>query len=650
LDGSILGLDIEPNYSGNYRTFSIALIKDDEVKIKKTNVNLREIIFLIKKFNVELIATDNIFELASNERELRKLFIYFPSRTRIIQITGNPASPSSTLVEVARKYGFQVPSKLQPLETAVLVAKLASLGVGYPIKLQEDETFIIVSKAMEPSAGGMSMDRYKRNVYANIQYTVNYIRNLLNVNGLKYDLFFSKRSKEGCVFLVYSNKEEVKKFVKPYKGYGIKVRIIPVVKTSNIFSSISNITARPLIVAVDPGLSVGLAILGLDGSLVSLESLKYAGINSIIEYIIQKGKPLIITSDKCRASNMVNKLATKFGSALILPDKDLGVEEKKKLVENYTNLFEIGNRKINSHMRDALAAAYFTFKKIYPTLVKIESELKDFLLSKEDMNKIFEKIIKEKRTLREAFEETIKDESYEELKVPSVKIQKQELNDKSLEILKRRVDELERITNFQSLKLQEKDSIIAKLKQEVEKLKDENYLNIKKNVEVSLLKRRIEDLLNENKRLEEEIIEGKLIIRKLIDKIKELKKREQDVFIIIDNLENIENEKIIGEVVVTKNINKISNKILTLLASSKVKLIVTLKEVPKEIVYFLNNHGIVVLKIDELDHYIIENIVFLNPKQIKEKLSTYQQLIREKEEDEKERIIKFLKDLKEIKT
>ncbi len=301
-------------------------------------------------------------------------------------------------------------------------------------------------------------------------------------------------------------------------------------------------------------------------------------------------------------------------------------------------------------MRDALAAAYFTFKKIYPTLVKIESELKDFLLSKEDMNKIFEKIIKEKRTLREAFEETIKDESYEELKVPSVKIQKQELNDKSLEILKRRVDELERITNFQSLKLQEKDSIIAKLKQEVEKLKDENYLNIKKNVEVSLLKRRIEDLLNENKRLEEEIIEGKLIIRKLIDKIKELKKREQDVFIIIDNLENIENEKIIGEVVVTKNINKISNKILTLLASSKVKLIVTLKEVPKEIVYFLNNHGIVVLKIDELDHYIIENIVFLNPKQIKEKLSTYQQLIREKEEDEKERIIKFLKDLKEIKT
>ncbi|MFP3191323.1 MAG: DUF460 domain-containing protein, partial [Thermoproteota archaeon] len=216
--------------------------------------------------------------------------------------------------------------------------------------------------------------------------------------------------------------------------------------------------------------------------------------------------------------------------------------------------------------------------------------------------------------------------------------------------LKRRVDELERITNFQSLKLQEKDSIIAKLKQEVEKLKDENYLNIKKNVEVSLLKRRIEDLLNENKRLEEEIIEGKLIIRKLIDKIKELKKREQDVFIIIDNLENIENEKIIGEVVVTKNINKISNKILTLLASSKVKLIVTLKEVPKEIVYFLNNHGIVVLKIDELDHYIIENIVFLNPKQIKEKLSTYQQLIREKEEDEKERIIKFLKDLKEIKT
>lgn len=642
----ILGLDIEPNYSNNVRTFSVAIIKNDELILKKTNVRIKDIFFLIKKYKVELVATDNVFELAANENELKKLFLFFPSNTKIVQITGNPASPTETLTEIARKNGFDVPPKLQPLDTAIIVAKLASMGVGYPFKLQEDETFIIISKAIEPSAGGMSFERYRRNIYANIQQAINDVKNILNANGFKYDLFFSKRAKEGCVFLVYSPKEVVKRFVKPYKGYGIKVRVIPVIKDSNMFHSISSITTRPIILAVDPGLSVGIAILGLDGSLVSLESLKYAGINSIIEFIIQKGKPVIITSDKHRPSNMVSKLASKFGSTLILPERDLSIEEKKKLVENYSNLFDIGNIRINSHMRDALAAAFFTFKRIYPTLIKIKHELKDFPLGKEEMYMIFEKVLKEKRSLREALEDVVKDDN-EEIKLPVVRLQKQE-DERNLDILRRKIEELERIIKIQELRLNEKDLLIAKLKDEINKLKDQNYIKIRENVEIASLKRRIEDLLSENKRLEDEIIEEKLLIKRLLEKIKEVKFKEVEFFEVINNLNEIgENIK---EIIVVKNIEDISNKILTLLTCNKVKMIISLENVAKEIVNMLNSNGILVLNINEFDYYMVENVVFLKTKEIKEKLVEFDQQIKDKEKYERERIIKFLKDLREIKT
>ncbi len=649
MKSSILGLDIEPNFTSSYKTFSIAILYNEEIILKKTNVDLREIFFLIRKYNVDLIATDNIFELATNERQLKKLFLYFPSKTKIVQITGNPASPVDTLVGIARKYGFEVPSKLQPLDTAILAAKLASMGLGYPIKLQEDETFIVVCKALEPSAGGMSMDRYKRNIYANIQQTINEIKSLLNSNGMKYDFFYGKSSKEGGIFIVYSPKDIVRKVIKPYKGYGIQVKVLPVIKSSSLFSEITQHSTKPLIVSVDPGITVGLAILDLDGSLIALESFKYAGLNSIIEYIIQKGKPVIITSDKCKPSNMVNKLATKFGSLLYLPNKDLSIEEKRNLVSTYLDMFDIHNIRINPHMRDALAPAYLAFKKYYPTLIQIKNELKDLLIDKNEIYKVFEKVIVENKTIKEAVEEIILKDNKEEDREDIYITTKHKFDPQVIESLKRKLNELERTIKLQEIKILDQSNIISKLKEEVEKLRSESYIRIKRDFEISSLKKRIDELIGEIKRREEEIMQEKFLVKKIVQNIIKLKSKELEVYEILDGLENVQQNNITNDTIVVKKVDDLDNKILNKLTLFKIKLIITLAEVPNNVIEVLKNQGILILNVNVFDYFKVENIIFLNPEEIREKLYAYIDEIAEREKKEKERIINFLKGLKDIK-
>jgi len=148
-----------------------------------------------------------------------------------------------------------------------------------------------------------------------------------------------------------------------------------------------------LILGIDPGTTLGCAILDTDGNLVKLFSSKQFGISSLISVVADSGKPLIIASDKKRTPSLIKNISSAFGARIIAPPQDLTIKEKNSLTTGF-------NPK-NDHERDALAAALFGYKKIRPLLKKITLFVKEN--KKEDIkDRLIEIVVKKQISIKKA--------------------------------------------------------------------------------------------------------------------------------------------------------------------------------------------------------------------------------------------------------
>jgi len=175
-----------------------------------------------------------------------------------------------------------------------------------------------------------------------------------------------------------------------------------------------------IIVGIDPGTTLGYAVLDIKGSVIRTASSKNMGLGSLISEIIKLGKVVIIGCDKKKVPGFVEKFASKLGARVISPRQDILLTDKKLLV---------GKRKTaNSHELDALASAMFSYKKITPLLRKIDSfantykkhehadEIKRILLTKDGFSirkasDLIEKPEEIKKTIKSMKEETKEDKA-----------------------------------------------------------------------------------------------------------------------------------------------------------------------------------------------------------------------------------------------
>jgi len=122
-----------------------------------------------------------------------------------------------------------------------------------------------------------------------------------------------------------------------------------------------------LIVGVDPGTTLGYALLDIDGNILKLKSSKLLDLNSLISEVIKEGYPVIVGTDRKDLPDFVSKFRTKIGARLVMPEEDMPVGYKKNLTKEYSR--EVGDE----HQRDALASAIFAFKKFRPLITKIDN-------------------------------------------------------------------------------------------------------------------------------------------------------------------------------------------------------------------------------------------------------------------------------------
>ncbi len=655
-DKLVMGVDILPGKSSlstRQPHYAVVLLKNERIVDEYEDVSLSRLIRLIWEHRPSIIAIDNIFELAADEKKLLKLMSLLPSDIELIQVTG--WGPQAVNIKaVARSLGLSIHGKLSPLKTAYISAYAASKGYGYRIKFLEEKTKIIVSKGRSLSRGGMSYNRYIRSIRAGILRMTREIKSILDKNRLDYDLVFKKSEGglERSIFIVYAPRTKLYGLVKPINTKTIRVEIKPIYTsriTAIASSGIGSKSLRPVIVGLDPGMCTGIAIMDLNGTPLFLHSSKNIDRSDIINMIRSVGNPILIATDVASPPEAVKKLAATLHVNVYTPSHDLSNDEKNLLIYSIKKNFpwiEIDD----THERDALAAAYKAYLSYQDKFRQLESEL-DKINIPVNLERIKAAIIKGK-TIAEALESEVDkliEKEFQETR--DTRITKQEKTDiyEQLKVdeevisrLQKRVKHLE----AEKLKLQHR---IADLLSRIEALETE--LRVVKHTYKpdQETKRFIELIVNENKNLREEV-------KRLRKEIEKLSKEKNELTSIINNIFD-KNMKYIP--VITSLTSAIIRNLLFSDKTIKAVFIESLSSYNSEAIDYLFENRIAIvtrsvegyldnkvpiISLNNIEHYIIGNRVYVD-RNIENKIARKWEEIENKlREDEFTKIIKLIED------
>ncbi len=307
---------------------------------------------------------------------------------------------------------------------------------------------------------------------------------------------------------------------------------------------------RPLLVGVDVGTTTAIAVFDLNSNLLSLKSDRNFSTPDIVRHISKIGKPLIISTDKQKPPSTIAKLASSYNCKLLVPDHDLGIEEKDKLT--------IGFNASNIHEKDALAAASFAYKIYLPQFKKIDLVSN----SQSESEKIKELIVtKRAGNITEAIR-MLRPKKFKEKPI----VKKQEVDWKTqYELLKRKLIDKER--SYEILKI-----YTEKIEERIKNLQKQR-------------KQRLEEDLRKNqetrrKIMKEKEIEGRNILIKQLQyelaKLREINKAYEKRFEKEEELIRIKNQ---GDLVVIVIDNFAKDAIVKTNRESKIR---------DQIVYFEN--------------------------------------------------------------
>ena len=132
------------------------------------------------------------------------------------------------------------------------------------------------------------------------------------------------------------------------------------------------ILTQQLIVGIDPGTTVGFALLDVSGNILQVTSGKQWTFELLLKEIVSHGRVLLVGTDKAKVPELVSRFATKVGARVVKPKEDLRIEEKRRM----TNVV-LGSRKPvarDSHQLDAVASALLAQQQYTSLFDKIEKQ------------------------------------------------------------------------------------------------------------------------------------------------------------------------------------------------------------------------------------------------------------------------------------
>lgn len=122
---------------------------------------------------------------------------------------------------------------------------------------------------------------------------------------------------------------------------------------------------RHIVVGLDPGATIGVAILSLSGEKITTGSFSGGGISEAVSFIEKNGTPSLIACDVFPAPEFAQKIASYFSCRLHSPAHNIREEDKRQIAR--------GSGVENNHERDAYTAAVFAFRAHANKLRQIDS-------------------------------------------------------------------------------------------------------------------------------------------------------------------------------------------------------------------------------------------------------------------------------------
>ncbi len=566
----VVGVDIK---GGSPRSkqrpiYSVSVIRGNDVIFEAEEATLEEIIGIMRKYGAKILAVDNVYELAEDVKSLREVISRLPPGSRLIQVTGSPGG-IRPLSSVAKEAGLSSPSHRDPLGTARIVAQLAQRGIGIEVVAMYPETRVLITRNRSVKQGGSGSDRWRRSIEASILSEANRIATELDSANLDYDLYVERASGglRRAEFIVYAGIDDVKKVIKESSEWApLRIAIKQSWRSkikfpSGQFSALPK--SRPIIVGIDPGMSVGLAILDLRGDLLLLKTMRRASRSEIVEEILNHGYPVIIATDVSPPPKSVVKIANMFDSRLLVAKYDMKAEEKKRIVSEYEEVK--GIRVESSHERDSLAAALKVYYRTKNLIAKAKARAEEAGLSRE-VDRIVSKVLRG-TPISLAIEEILSEKEEEiearEIKYAELRRELRRAN-RYIRKLNEKVEELEReIERYRNL-LKEREAEIDKLRRRVEVLEDRRNLEIEVDRRISIRDARIREL-------EQQLSKERWRIELLKSQMRQLKSFNQDIsgveLTVISSLskervDSLYNGNVLGEVLLALDASGASASVL----------------------------------------------------------------------------------------
>lgn len=643
----VVGIDIiseEPKRFAVVSWFNGKLTKHGEFTFYK-------LIRFIRARKPDIVAIDNIHELGEY---LRKFIRTLPQGTKIVQITGRPGE-QRPLWGLAKEHGIRVGDKFNPYEEAKVCALLAAKGIGYEVLAFEDEVIIKVSRGRSQGKGGWSQDRYRRRVHNLIQNKVREIEESLKKANIPFDIEIKEKDQglERGEFRVYASREELAGLIKPMRGGDVEVRIRPVERKTFEFVPLKSERAirerKSVIVGLDPGITVGIAALDLNGQVLTTYSERNMAISDVIKFISEIGHPIIISTDVNPAPGLVEKIARSFKALLFVPRESLKVEEKNELLRN------LGVTVEDDHQRDALTAAYKAYLRLKPKLDHVDAKLRELEIG--GKGEEIKALVVQGYNLGEAILKV------KEKEKPKEEIRAAEEKEASLDLgpYLEKIKELEKTIEFLEKENQELRAMIEEQRKIIENLETKIATYDEKIREKILRTKEIEAKEKRIVYLEKELREAKSIIEKLSKDLVltkrmhllELKGSAVPIKVIENltwkELEELERSTSIkrDDVLYILNPAGAGRSIGEHISEKRVKAIISAKPLPNVIYEVLKENKIPVLYEGEIEVKRVDEFAIVDRKELEKAIE--EKLNQWKEEEKQKEVQEFLRLVEEYR-
>lgn len=499
LDAVVFGVDIQ---SGDVRgdAPSYAVVAFDGENTDRDVVSHRKLRRLIDREEPAIVATDNIYELAADKDALVRLLGSLPDETRLVQVTGD--EQPEPLSRVASRHG--VPYGKKPMKEAEAAARLAAANVGCEVSAFTDTTEVKVSRGRSTGKGGWSEDRYTRRIHGSVKRRAREIESALDGEGLDYEMDETEKygGYSNAVFTVEARPTDIP--VSTERSGDTRVEIERVRRDGIEFQPLAKRRDRVL-VGIDPGTTTAVAIVGLDGQVLDVLSTRTADTAAVTEWIIDRGRPIVIAADVESMPSTVEKIRRSFSAAGWTPECDLPVDEKQHRTreEGYDN----------DHERDALAAALSAFDAYEGQFERIAEKVPPRIETGEVIARVLTNEETVEAVLGELTEDDTTDEEDDEHEPRELSPEEQRIKD-----LEARVERLDNHVADLEGEIEAKEETILEYERELTEARRKERREARERREVNRMERENEQLERklDDQREKTETIEAKL------DRLKEL--------------------------------------------------------------------------------------------------------------------------------